>query len=102
MEDVDAQQPLQEDLYGRYCAYTEASRAALLKACVSLETRRSIAAEEPCLSRIEFEQTLESMGRLEREEFVRRIDLGYENSFEKTRSILLDRYLRSLTGFKRG
>lgn len=89
------------ELYERYCEYTEASRTALLSATVSPETRRSIAMETPCLPRNELERSLRLMNGRERQEFFTRINVGYEQTFEDSAAYLKKKYLRTFTQFNR-
>lgn len=81
MDGKSAKEACNDELYERYCKYAESSRAALLKATVVAETRRSIATVPPCLPRDDFEHNLNSMGEKEREQFIRRINMGYEKAF---------------------
>lgn len=69
-----------EELYERYCEYAEASRTALLRVVLNPDSRRSIAQEEPVLSKDEFVIRLNRMPEAVREAFIGRIQAGYQQA----------------------
>jgi hypothetical protein len=70
-------QPDPDDLYDLYCQYAEASRMAVLSVTLSRASRRNVAAENPCISREEFGQSLNLMSEDVRQNFIRRLTIGY-------------------------
>lgn len=69
-----------DGLYELYCKYTESSRVAKLRVTLNPESRRSIAEDNPMLSRNEFMARLNVMSHDVRRTFIRRIILGYEHA----------------------